>query len=229
MTPSLLPDTRSEKRVTYINNVQEIMHHALQLCTGRQGGRQAPPHGSIPSLKRPGGDGAAEASCGMTCGPHMPCPFVYVMQGLHAFSDCLLLHAGPCIGLLPLTPGASSSMADSLHADSASTGASSSSGGGGGGGVSSAGSYSSMYNPTSYGGGYAGSGIGSGLGSGGVPSGAVGSAAVGSAGAQTQMLFTRVRNVKGGRDGAGITGLCVLPCSKLLVLSCDDGTVKLCK
>ncbi|KAG2487022.1 hypothetical protein HYH03_014392 [Edaphochlamys debaryana] len=41
--------------------------------------------------------------------------------------------------------------------------------------------------------------------------------------------FARLRNGKGGREGAAITGLAVLPCCRLLVTAGEDGVVRICK
>ena len=41
--------------------------------------------------------------------------------------------------------------------------------------------------------------------------------------------FARLRNGRGGRESAGITGLGVLPCCRLLVVAGDDGAVRICR
>ncbi|PNH04938.1 hypothetical protein TSOC_008856, partial [Tetrabaena socialis] len=42
-------------------------------------------------------------------------------------------------------------------------------------------------------------------------------------------VFARLRNGRGGRESAAITGLAVLPCCRLLVVAGDDGAVRICR
>ncbi|GIM16813.1 hypothetical protein Vretimale_19403, partial [Volvox reticuliferus] len=41
--------------------------------------------------------------------------------------------------------------------------------------------------------------------------------------------FERLRNGRGGRESAAVTGLAVLPCCRLLVVAGDDGAVRICR
>jgi hypothetical protein len=41
--------------------------------------------------------------------------------------------------------------------------------------------------------------------------------------------FVRLRNGRGGRESAVVTGLAVLPCCRLLVVAGDDGALRICR
>lgn len=41
--------------------------------------------------------------------------------------------------------------------------------------------------------------------------------------------FTRLRNGRGGRESALITGLAALPCCRMLLAAGDDGAVRICR
>ena len=59
-----------------------------------------------------------------------------------------------------------------------------------------------------------------------LPAAAVGGGAPAVAG-QLQVAFTRIRSVKGVRDGGspGISSLALLPCCRVVVVGCEDGSV----
>ena len=46
---------------------------------------------------------------------------------------------------------------------------------------------------------------------------------------EQKLTPTKLMHVRGSRDTAAIAGLCMLPTSRLLVVGCEDGVIKLCR
>jgi WD repeat-containing protein 81 len=51
----------------------------------------------------------------------------------------------------------------------------------------------------------------------------------GAAGGGGGIAWARLRNARGGRESAAVTGLAALPCCRLLLVSGEDGVVRVCK